>query len=79
MKVMYKVQTPAECTMKHQEWKAKKAPSHDEINKMVTESVTMPVKEIFLTHTKTLKKRSHEDTDTIVIWNMKTITWKMVV
>ena len=63
MKATYKAQTPAERTKKHKEWKAKKAPTHDEINKMVAESVKKSVKEIFKTHMKTLKKCSHKDTD----------------
>ena len=40
-----------------------KAPTHDEINEMVAESVKKSVKEIFETHMKTLKKCSHEDTN----------------
>ena len=63
MKAMYEVQTPTECTKKHKEWKAKKAPTHDEINEMVAESVKKSVKEIFETHMKTPKKCSCEDTD----------------
>ena len=35
MKVMYNVQDPAECAKKHKEWKSKKAPTCNEINKMV--------------------------------------------
>ena len=45
---------------KHQEWKAKKATSCNEINEMVAESVKS-VKEIFQTHMKTLKKCNCED------------------
>ena len=60
---MYKVQTPAEHAKKCKEWKTKKAPTHDEINEMVAESVKKSVKEIFKTHMKTLKKRNCEDTD----------------
>ena len=35
MKAMYEAQTLTEHTKKHKEWKAKKAPTCDEINKMV--------------------------------------------
>ena len=63
MKAMYKAQTPAECAKKHQEWKAKKAPTCNKINEMVAESVKESVKEIFQTHMKTLKKCNREDTD----------------
>ena len=38
MKAMYKAQTPTEHAKKHQDWKAKRAPSHDKINEMVAES-----------------------------------------
>ena len=60
MKAMYRVQTPTECTKKCNEWKAKKAPTCDEINRMVAESVKKSVKEIFETHVKTLKKRAKD-------------------
>ena len=63
MKVTYKMQTPVKHAKKYQEWKAKKAPTHDEINEMMSESVKKSVKEIFQTHMKTLKKHSHEDTN----------------
>ena len=63
MKAMYRVQTPAEHTKKCKEWKAKKAPTCNEINKMVAESVKTSVKEIFETHMKTLKKCTCEDTN----------------
>ena len=63
MKAMYRVQTPTEHTKKCKEWKAKKAPTCNEINKMVAESVKKSVKEIFEAHMKTLKKCSHKDTD----------------
>ena len=63
MKATYRMQTPTEHAKKHNEWKAKKAPTHNEINKMVAESVKKSDKEIFETHMKTLKKCSHEDTD----------------
>ena len=39
MKAMYDTQDPAECTKKCKEMKAKKAPTCNEINKMVAESV----------------------------------------
>ena len=61
MKVMYEVQTPTEHTMKCKEWKAKKAPTHNKIHKMVAESVKKSVKEIFKTHMKTPKKHSCKD------------------
>ena len=35
MKATYRAQTPTECMKKCKEWKAKKAPTHNEINKMV--------------------------------------------
>ena len=79
MKAMYKVQTPAECTRKHQEWKAKKAPTCNEINEMVAESVMKSVKEIFQSHMKTLKSATARIPIVIVIWNMKAITRKMSV
>ena len=63
MKVMYRAQTPTEHAKKCKEWKTKKAPTCNEINKMVSESVKKSVKEIFKTHVKTLKKYSREDTD----------------
>ena len=78
MKAMYRVQTPAECAKnKHKEWKAKKAPTCNKINEMVAESVKKSVKEIFDTHMKTLRKCSHEDTDSVVTRNMSIIAWKM--
>ena len=39
MKVMCKAQTPDECAKKLQEWKANEAPTHNETNEMVAESV----------------------------------------
>ena len=63
MKAMYDAQDPAECAKKCKEWKSKKAPTHDEINKMVAESIKKSVKEIFDTHAKTCKKCNCEDTD----------------
>ena len=63
MKVMYEVQTLAEHAKKQKEWKAKKAPTCDEINEMVVESIKKSVKEIFETHVETLKKWNREDTD----------------
>ena len=63
MKAIHRAQTPTEHTKKCKEWKAKKAPTHDEINKMVPESVKKSVKEIFKTHVKALKKHSHKDTN----------------
>ena len=63
MKAMYDMQNPVECTKKHKEMKAKKAPTHDEINEMVAESVKKSVKEMFKAHIKTLKKCSREDTN----------------
>ena len=63
MKAMYNMQNPVECTKKCKEMKAKKAPTCDEINEMVAESVKMSVKEMFKTHVKTLKKCSREDTN----------------
>ena len=63
MMAMYKAQTPVECAKKCPEWKAKKAPSHDEINEMVAESVKKSVKEIFQTRMKTLKERNHKHTN----------------
>ena len=43
--------------------KAKKAPTHNEINNMVVENVKKSVKEIFEPHVETLKKCSCGDTD----------------
>ena len=63
MKAMYEVHTPMECTKKCKEMKAKKAPTQDEINEMVAESVKKSMKEIFETHVKDLKKCSCEDTN----------------
>ena len=63
MNAMYRVQTPTEHTKKCKEWKSKKAPTCNEINKMVAESVKKSAKEIFETHMKTLKKCSSKDTD----------------
>ena len=63
MKVMYDVQDLAKCAKKHKEWKLKKAPTLNEINKMVVENIKKSVKEIFDAHTKTLKKRNCEDTN----------------
>ena len=63
MKVIYDVQTLAEHAKKQKEVKAKKAPTHDEINNMVVENVKKSVKEIFETHMETLKKCSRGDTN----------------
>ena len=63
IKVVYEAQTLTEHTKKCKEWKAKKAPTCNKINKMVAESVKKSVKEIFETHMKTLKKCSHKDTN----------------
>ena len=54
MKMMNEAQTTTEHTKKCKEWKAKKAPTRDEINEMVAESVKKSVKEIFETHVKSL-------------------------
>ena len=62
MKAMYDAQDLAKCAKKHKEWKLKKAPTRDEINKMVAENVKKSVKEIFDAHAKTLKKCNCEDT-----------------
>ena len=62
MKAMYEVQAPAEHAKKQKEWKAKKAPTRNEIYEMVVESVKKSVKEIFKTHMETLKKCSRGDT-----------------
>ena len=45
------------------EWKLKEAPTHKEINELVAESVKKSMKEIFNAHTKTLKKRNCEDSN----------------
>ena len=63
MKVMYNAQDLAEQAKKHKEWKSQKAPTCDEINKMVVENVKKSLKEIFETHAKTLKKHNRKDTD----------------
>ena len=60
---MYNAQDPAERAKKCKQWKSKKAPTRDEINKMVAESIKKSVKEIFDTHAETRKKRNREDTD----------------
>ena len=64
MKAMYDIQDPAKHAKKCKEWKSNKAPTHDEINKMVVENVKKSVKEFFETHTKNLKKCNREDSDT---------------
>ena len=63
MKAMYNVQDLAKCAKKCKEWKSKKAPTCNEINKMVVENTKKSVKEIFDAHAKTLKKHNREDTD----------------
>ena len=63
MNMDYNVQNLAEHAKKYKEMKTKKAPTCDEINEMVAESVKKSVKEMFETHVKTLKKRSREDTN----------------
>ena len=63
IRVMYDVQDLAKCAKKCKEWKSKKTPTCDEINKMVAESVKKSVKEIFDTHVETLKKCNRKDTD----------------
>ena len=63
MKAMYDAQDPAEHAKKHKEWKSKKAPTCNEINKMVVENVKNSMKEIFDAHAKTLKKCNREDTN----------------
>ena len=47
MKAMYDAQDLAECAKKCKEWKSKKAPTLNEINKMVVENVKKSVKKIF--------------------------------
>ena len=78
MKVMYEVQSPTEHTKKCKEMKAKKAPTQEEINKMVAESVKKSVKEIFETHIKMSKSAAARIPIAIVTWKMSIITWKML-
>ena len=47
-------------------------------NKMVAENVKRSVKEIFETHMKMFESATARIPIVIVIWNMKTITWKML-
>ena len=63
IKAMYDAQDLAKHAKKCKEWKLKKAPTLNEINKMVVENVKKSVKEIFDAHAETLKKCNHEDTD----------------
>ena len=63
MKAMYNVQDLAECAKKHKEWKSKKAPTCNEINKMVIENIKKSVKEIFDVHAETLKNCNCKDTN----------------
>ena len=77
MKAMYNTQNPVERAKKCKEMKTKKAPTCNEINEMVAESVKKSMKEMFETHIKLSKSTTARIPIVRVTQMMSIITWKM--